>query len=240
MRNIKSFIKIIFIILLTLQFMAINNITRSQEQNKIEIDTITPDQIIRGEINEISIVGKNLSEIQSIEIIPPEGILVKEIKELKPIENEKKEGKKRWSINILAENKAQIGERKLVIVTPTEQSKEQIIKIVPYIPIIKDTKITSTVSQNAKVEFMLYVFSEGEDLGQKPQIVGVLFGEKGGFATIAKVTKIIKKNKKNSIVYAVVQGPPGTYAEGTYKMFIHITDKNGYESKSFETLVEFK
>jgi len=240
MCNIKSVIKIIFIILLALQFMALGNITRAQEESKIEIDTITPDQIIQGEINEISIVGKNLSKIQSIEIIPPEGILVKEIKELEPKENEKKEGKKRWSINIFAENNAQIGERKLVIVTPKGQSNEQIIEIIPYIPIIKNIKITSTESQNAKVEFMLYVFSEGGDLGQKPQIVVILLGEREGFASIAKVAKIIKKNKKNSIVHAIVQGPPGTYAESTCEMFISITDKNGYKSKSFETLVEFK
>jgi hypothetical protein len=165
MPNIKQHSKVLFLI--TIFLLSLNSISSSQTQTENEITVfVKPTQISRGETKEIYFEGKKLDEITSVEITPPEGISIKEIKEIilpeKEKEEEEEEKQKKWSILLSVDEDAELTERSVVLVTPNGRTKPITIEIIVDPPIISDLKILSSYSSG--VEFTVNVFDEAGDL----------------------------------------------------------------------------
>jgi hypothetical protein len=74
-------------------------------------------QVIVGGSSELKAFGKDL-ELLSVEIVPPEGVTVSDIKETAPDPEDarqREEGVKVWSVKVSADKGAQVGKRSIVL-----------------------------------------------------------------------------------------------------------------------------
>ncbi len=241
--NKKGFVaKRLIVVSLLFQLTALSGL--AQKGIDAKLSGYKP-QVLRGQSTELKVFGKNLA-VQSVEISPAEGILVREIKESVPDPNDKrqqKEGIKVWSFLVVVEKTSQPGERSVVIVTPQGRSEPQTIRLVTHIPVISDLKILSATPADCKVEFTFSVLDEVGDIEigdiGKSTVSMFVFGSSTGFATTKSPTEIVGKGAKRT-VRAVVSSPPGGNCNGTTTVKIKFQDNSGYDSNTLEAQVEFK
>ena len=110
-----------------------------EEAKRIKFKVFS-EQIIRGKNSDIVVEGKKLDAIDSVKIIPPEGIFVKGIKPGILNQKEKEMGQKRWLITLFAEKNSALSKRTLVLNTPNGLTKKNTIEIVSYLPIISNLR----------------------------------------------------------------------------------------------------
>jgi hypothetical protein len=207
------------------------------KKKEFSLQYLFPQQVARGRETEIQVVGQGdeLASIESVQITPPDGVSVKEIKEAQAMDDEKARSKKRWSIVLAVEKEAQLGKRTLAVVTPTGQSKTKNIELVPHAPRISDLKIISAKQSGAALEFSFTLVDEAGDTGSKPRVVVNLGNDTGfmggGVKILANVKKVEVKDPSTMVVTAQIGGDwRSTGIPGKQQRPIWVECKGGYQS----------
>ncbi|MGH9426701.1 MAG: hypothetical protein ACRD2L_10435 [Terriglobia bacterium] len=216
----------------------------AQAQKKKEIDIQlygTRPQVVRGQSAEWRAYGKTFA-LESVEISPPEGLSVREIK---PTECPPYTlfagcaGVKFWTILIAAEASAQPGERSLVLVTQQGRSKPQRILVATHAPRIADLQLRRAQAPVDKVEVTFSTYDEAGDLPFKSGSILVYGLLCGNSYTVARldVKEVVKKDAKNWVIHASLVPTYGV--SGKCKFTIEIADEADYKSNELETSVQF-
>lgn len=205
-------------------------------------------EIAQGQATELKAYGKGL-EIRAVEITPPEGVSIREIKE-KPVAPEDKAdyGKdaKVWSIFVFAEKTAQLGERSIVLITPRGRSDPKVIRVTSHIPKINDVKVISVSNGEVKVEISA-VDEAGDITPEKiPSCMFHFFhgdGPPNAIISFVPAEKVTMNDKNSFIIYVTKKLPE--YSRmieigRVWSLDIQITDAERNNSNLFRTKVEFK
>jgi hypothetical protein len=208
-----------------------------------EIDaSVSPSQLVRGgAAQEIRIHGSGLT-LTGIEITPPEGISIGEIKVRDPIPEDglfSTAGVKVWTISVVIDKTAPAGERSVVAVTPKGKSAGKTLRIVTHTPNISALKIVSATPTGT--EFTILASDEEDDLGGDKVSLLASY-ECGGRYTVTRcsVNKVVAKAKTLQIHAAT---PPLGYGQtvvGTCKFGVTLYDTGGIRSNELSQVVEYK
>jgi hypothetical protein len=214
---------------------------QAQKEKEVDIQLYeNRPQVVRGQSAEWRAYGKTVP-LESVEISPPEGLSVKEIK---PIECPPHTlfagcaGVKFWTILIVAESSVQPGERTVVLVTPQGRSKPQGILIATHAPQIADLQLRRAQAPEATVDVTFSTYDEAGDLPLKSGsmlVYGLLCGNEYTAAKL-DVREVVKKDAKNSVIHASFV-PTGV--SGKCEFTIEIEDEAHYKSNELESSVEF-
>ena len=234
----KQVYRILALLLATSTLLLASGTRLAQGKKKeFSLEYLFPQDVARGRETEIQVVGRSdeLASIESVQITPPDGVSVKEIKEAQPMDDERAGGKKRWSLVLSVEKEAQLGKRTLAVVTPGAQSKPKTIEIVSHAPRISDLKVIAAEQKGARLEFSFTMIDEAGDAGSKPRIVVNLGRETGflggGIRIIARVKKVETKDAGTMTVFAEIGGNPMNVGiPGKQQRPIYVECKSGYES----------
>ena len=233
-----------FVALAVLCFLGLPRVTSTAAaapEKSPEIEAFYPSQVQRGEATEITVRGKHFDTIQSVEITPPEGISVREIKE--------KQKGKAWTVVLVAGPDAQPGERSVVLVTPQGRPAAQAIRIPDNVPQIKEITVLSTKRSGGAVEFEANVLDEAGDLGPNPYLTVVLLcrniyvlrpGSGPVYLSGTRADKVTEKDSKNSLVHASVSGYGISMPKRSCEIEVGIQDRKRNQSKDLNAPVEFK
>jgi len=129
----------------------------------------------QGQSLTLQVIGKKIGPVQSIEVLPAEGVTIGSPKETTLTSAEAQRERFGWDIPITLGKDATLGER-TVRVTTAEGAIEKRISVVSRAPLISDLKIKSNSSNmfNSHVDFELAVLDEASGLPPKMEaVVGV-------------------------------------------------------------------
>lgn len=207
---------------------------------KIYLDLFRPTQVVRGQSTTITVVGKNLSAIDSVEITPPEGISVKNIREIQLSDSARKEGRRGWEIVLLADKAAQTGERSLVLVTPQGRWEPQTIRIPTHVPRISNLRVLSAQAAGARVKFSFALFDGGDDLGEGSQVRVALPCGRRSYMEYHQAPEKMRQTGPHSWSVQASYHDPGATASGVCVLEVGFEDAEGNESNVLTARVRFR
>lgn len=210
----------------------VSETARAGPEKAPEIEAFSPTQVQRGETTEITVRGKRFDTIQSVEITPPEGISVREIKE-------KRKGKE-WTLILVAGPDAQPGERSVVFVTPQGRPAAQTIRIPNHVPRITEIRVLSTKRTGGAIEFEADVFDEAGDLGPDPHLTVVLLCGGPVYLSGTRADKVTGKDASTTLVHVSVSGYGISMPKRSCEIEVGIQDQNRNLSQHFRAPVDFK
>ena len=226
---------ICFVVLAVLCFLGLPRVTSTAAaapEKAPEIEAFYPSQVQRGETTEITVRGKHFDTIQSVEITPPEGISVREIKE--------KQKGKAWTVVLVAGPDAEPGERSVVLVTPQGRPGAQTIRIPDHVPQITEITVLSTKRSGGAVEFEANVLDKARDLGPNPYLIVTLLCGGPVYLSGTRADKVTEKDSTNSLVHASVSGYGISMPKRSCEIEVGIQDQKRNNSKDRRAPVEFK
>lgn len=196
-------------------------------------------QILRGQATEFYVRGKGFESIESIEVTPPAGVSVQDLREAETTEEERKDIGRRWYFVLAVEPTARPGDRSVVLVTPQGRSEPETFRLAAHAPKISNLQILSAISANLTVRFSFAVFDPAGDAGANSKVyVGLHCGD-SMVGSVPLRRSIVRKDAQNSVVQATFRRE-GSSATGTCLMSILFADGRGYQSDWLEAPVEFK
>ena len=202
----------------------------------VPVDTFSPQQAPRGFATVFTVEGKKLKDVQAAEVLPPEGVTVREVRQL---------DKAKWAVVIFVEESASPGERNLVLVMKKNRSAPQKVLIPPHSPRISDLTILSRSGNHAEVEFTIAVFDEAGDLGDKPRVTTELRCSDATLTTGDPANEVEKKDAQNYLIkhrssdkVLATFGQTVT-ATGTCALEVSLEDEAKYRSNTLTAMVSF-
>lgn len=231
-----------FLLCLIIAF-AFLNAAAEDRQKEFKCYFFDPVEWGQGQSLTLQVIGKKLGPVQSVEVLPAEGLTIGSPKETALTPAEAQRERFGWDIPITVGKDATLGER-TVRVTTAEGGIEKKISVVPHAPVISDLKIKSNSSNMfaSHVEFELAVLAEASGLPPKMEaLVGV---ERGGFALI-KLGLVWFKVKLKDV--APIDGG-GKLVKGSFSgdgqaigpfwdFQVFVRDKDKHSSNTLRTMV---
>ena len=224
-------------------FLILAPVVEGQQQQHLKCYFFDPVEWGQGQSLTLQVIGKKLGSVESVQVIPAEGMTIGSPKETTLTSAEAKRGRTGWDIPITVGKDAVLGER-TVRVTTAEGAIEKKISVVARVPIISDLKIKSnTASMFAShVEFELAIVDAASGLPPKMEAqVGV---ERGG-PSLFKLGLVWYRVKLKDV--APIEGGgklmSGTFtvngqAMGSYWDFqVYVRDKDKRNSNTLRTMV---
>ena len=204
-------------------------------------------QVVVGDSTELKVYGKDL-KLLSVEITPPEGTTVSNIKETAPDPDhagEQKAGVKVWTFKVSAHKGAQSGKRSLVLVSPKGHSEPQKIQYCTHTPKISDLTLLSASASSIKVQMLIADEAGDIEMGNNAPLssgVTALFICLPSFITSISggFKNVVKKDAQNFVVETVFSASsPNQFSEDC-EMTLFVRDKEDAHSNKLKTKIKFK
>ena len=203
---------------------------------EVPVDSFSPQQAPRGFATVFTVEGKKLKDVQAAEVVPPEGVTVRELRQL---------DKTKWAVVIFVEESAPPGERSLVLVMKKNRSAPQKIVIPPHSPRISDLTILARSGAHAEVYFSIAVFDEAGDLGDNPRVTSELRCSDATLTMGDPANEVEKKDAQNYLIkhrssdkVLAAFGQTVTVT-GTCSLEVSLEDEAKYRSNILTTAVSF-
>lgn len=194
---------------------------------------------VRGKTTELKASGSwgKTFSLQSVEVVPPDGVSVTEIRENAPRTAAAGDRKlQQWSIFVAVEKTAQLGDRQLVFTTPAGRSTPRDFVVASHVPVIADLK-ARRVGSDMSIGFV--AADEAGDLSDLSLSYVLMCG-----GSISSSNMTIKgyfdKNPKGGRVEvtlgSIAVGPGRFISSGSCtSVEVSIDDKNGYSSNELRS-----
>lgn len=236
-----------FVIVALLVFCGPLTSAKAQE-SKAEFEfTESGPQVVRGLSVKVTAYGKLLN-IQSLEIDPPAGKTVQELKEEMPDPKDARQSKpgvRVWSFVVLADKDAPAGEFSVVAVTPTGRSWPRTLRTVTHVPVISSAQVVSTDS-SGQVNVRFNLMDEAGDItAEKPPYV-TAFLDCANYMLFNSTTAdqyTPKDKKQGTVSHQFKFGSPGrelTIQPGYCMLKFSVKDDELNRSAETEVKAQFK
>lgn len=220
------------------------SLARAAEKGNKEVELVdSPAQVVIGGSSELKVFGNDLTLV-SVEIAPPEGATVSDIKETTPDPEDarqRKAGVKVWAFKASVAKGTQPGKRSIVFVNQKGRTEPQEVRVCTHLPKISDLTLLSASSSSAKVKFLVSD-NAGDVTPQSPPDFAFTAICLPAFITsqVGKGANVIAKDAKSAVVEATFSAPYPNHLSEDCELWLTITDKEGYESNRLKTKVKFK
>lgn len=219
-------------------------VTSAVEKGQEEIRIAdSPVQLVIGGSSELKVFGNDLT-LRSVEILPPEGITVSDIREITPDAEDARQqakGVKVWAFRVSIAKGTQPGKRSIILISQKGRTVPQEVRVCTHLPKISDLTLLSASPSSATVKFL--VFDEAGDITpQSPPDTSLIAICLPKFISsrVSPAGNVVAKDEKNTLVETTYSATvPNTLSENC-ELRITITDKEGYESNRLKIKIKFK
>ena len=207
--------------------LLVGPLVQRAEAQQVGVAGIFPRQLPRGQETTVNVAVQNRDTIQAVEVSPPAGVKVSEIKK-----GEDFQGNNTWSeLRIAVASDAAPGERTLVLVLPTGRTAPVRVTIPEHVPVISDLRVLPAQSNPPALGVQFAAGDSSADIGDSPY---VWFLRRCGNEIVPGVVhgKVTSRDRSTVVVQASI---PMTPAKDKCDFQVRVADSGGIESNTLKT-----